>query len=62
MGDIDWQHLLFSFDGRINRAKFWAGFAASWVIALVVGGIIGGILYRSPADSVGSCGLPYMPV
>lgn len=23
MEDIDWQHLLFAFDGRINRAKFW---------------------------------------
>ncbi len=46
MGDIDWQHLLFAFDGRINRGKFWAGILASWVIALVVGGIIGGILYQ----------------
>ncbi len=28
MGDIDWQYLLFRFDGRINRAKFWSGVAA----------------------------------
>lgn len=35
MGDIDWQHLLFQFDGRINRAKFWSG-----VGALVVGYIV----------------------
>ena len=26
MDNIDWQHLLFQFDGRINRAKYWLGF------------------------------------
>ncbi len=25
MENIDWQDLLFKFDGRINRAKFWIG-------------------------------------
>jgi uncharacterized membrane protein YhaH (DUF805 family) len=25
MGEIDWAWLLFSFEGRINRAKFWIG-------------------------------------
>lgn len=39
MGDIDWQYLLFQFDGRINRAKYWAG-----VGALIVGYIIIAIL------------------
>jgi uncharacterized membrane protein YhaH (DUF805 family) len=38
--NIDWKFLLFEFDGRINRGKFWAGFAATWVI-----GIVGGILF-----------------
>ncbi len=36
MEDIDWQHLLFKFDGRINRAKFWIGYAAVWIITFVV--------------------------
>ena len=35
MENIDWQHLLFQFDGRINRAKFWAGLAATVVIYIV---------------------------
>jgi uncharacterized membrane protein YhaH (DUF805 family) len=32
--NIDWTHLLFKFDGRINRAKFWAGIAATWTIGI----------------------------
>jgi len=32
MGDIDWTYLLFKFDGRINRAKFWAGSVLIWGI------------------------------
>jgi len=39
MDDIDWQHLLFQFDGRINRAKYWLG----WVGIAVVAGIAGAI-------------------
>jgi uncharacterized membrane protein YhaH (DUF805 family) len=30
MEDIDWADLLFKFDGRINRGKFWAGVGAMW--------------------------------
>ncbi|MGI9665923.1 MAG: DUF805 domain-containing protein [Acidimicrobiia bacterium] len=33
---MDWQHLLFQFDGRINRAKFWAGVVAVFVVVLIV--------------------------
>jgi uncharacterized membrane protein YhaH (DUF805 family) len=40
MADIDWQYLLFQFDGRINRAKFWWG-----VGGLIVGYIILGVVY-----------------
>jgi len=40
VADIDWQYLLFQFEGRINRAKFWWG-----VGALVVGYIILGVVY-----------------
>lgn len=43
MGDIDWQHLLFQFDGRINRAKFWAGIGAIWVGYFVIGILFGAI-------------------
>ncbi len=35
MDTIDWQHLLFSFEGRINRGKYWLGVAAIWVIMIV---------------------------
>lgn len=39
--NIDWGHLLFAFDGRINRAKFWLGIVSIWVILLIIGGIAG---------------------
>jgi uncharacterized membrane protein YhaH (DUF805 family) len=38
--NIDWKHLLFEFDGRINRAKFWAGIVAAWIISIVFAIII----------------------
>lgn len=40
MENIDWKHLLFEFDGRINRAKFWAGLVAAWVIGIVFVAIV----------------------
>jgi len=43
MDNIDWQHLLFDFNGRINRGKFWLGMVVIyvvpwifWMIALAV--------------------------
>jgi uncharacterized membrane protein YhaH (DUF805 family) len=30
--NIDWKDLLFGFDGRINRAKYWAGTVVVWAI------------------------------
>jgi len=33
--NIDWTYLLFKFDGRINRAKFWAGIAIAWGLGLI---------------------------
>ena len=39
MGDIDWQHLLLRFDGRINRAKFWSGVGALIVAYIVIFGL-----------------------
>mgnify|MGYP001825523725 CR=1 FL=1 len=43
MDNIDWQHLLFQFDGRINRGKYWLGIAAIWV-ALIAAGVLYGVL------------------
>ncbi|MFV1999016.1 MAG: DUF805 domain-containing protein [Acidimicrobiia bacterium] len=45
MENIDWQDLLFKFDGRINRAKFWIGTGISWaliIVAVALAAIIGG--------------------
>ena len=36
MADIDWMHLFFQFDGRINRAKWWLGIVILWVVEGVV--------------------------
>lgn len=36
---MDWKHILTSFEGRINRGKFWAGVAVLWVISMVFIGI-----------------------
>lgn len=41
MADIDWMHLFFNFDGRINRAKFWIGVIAIWIVEVVVWGLFG---------------------
>jgi uncharacterized membrane protein YhaH (DUF805 family) len=41
MENIDWKHLLFEFDGRINRGKFWAGIVGVWAISLVLWILIG---------------------
>jgi uncharacterized membrane protein YhaH (DUF805 family) len=40
---MDWGHLLFGFDGRINRAKIWL-WLLIWIIAWIVVAIIAGIL------------------
>jgi uncharacterized membrane protein YhaH (DUF805 family) len=39
--NIDWKYLLFDFDDRINRAKFWAGIAATWAISIFILLLIG---------------------
>jgi uncharacterized membrane protein YhaH (DUF805 family) len=41
---MDWKYLLTSYDGRINRAKFWAGvlvIAAVMVVAMIIDNILG---------------------
>ena len=41
---MDWKYLLTSFDGRINRAKFWAGVGvliAVSIVASIIDSILG---------------------
>jgi uncharacterized membrane protein YhaH (DUF805 family) len=42
-GTMDFQYLFTSFDGRINRAKYWAGIVILAIISIVAGFIIGTI-------------------
>ncbi len=43
MDNIDWADLLFSFEGRINRGKFWLGlaviYAVPWIF-IILGGML----------------------
>ena len=39
MGNIDFGHLFFGFDGRINRGKYWAGVLTLAVIQAIVAGV-----------------------
>jgi uncharacterized membrane protein YhaH (DUF805 family) len=43
MEAIDWGSLLFSFEGRINRAKFWAGVVVIWIVMAVLAAIAYGV-------------------
>lgn len=49
MNDIDWAWLFFSFEGRINRAKFWLGivilWAVVWILALIAAAANSGFLW-----------------
>ena len=46
--NLDFQYLFTSFDGRINRAKYWAGTIILAIISIVLGFIIGAIfVHRS---------------
>ena len=42
-------HILFSFDGRINRAKFWLGYLLAGVVSLL---IMGGAAALLPWDQI----------
>ncbi|HEY7747993.1 MAG TPA: DUF805 domain-containing protein [Aestuariivirgaceae bacterium] len=33
---MDWRWLLTSFEGRINRAKFWVGVIALWILYIIL--------------------------
>jgi uncharacterized membrane protein YhaH (DUF805 family) len=49
VNDIDWAWLFFSFEGRINRAKFWLGivvlWAIVWVLAIIAAAANSGFLW-----------------
>jgi uncharacterized membrane protein YhaH (DUF805 family) len=41
--DLDFKYLFTSFEGRINRAKYWAGTIILAIVSIVAGFIIGAI-------------------
>jgi uncharacterized membrane protein YhaH (DUF805 family) len=43
--DLDFKYLFTSFEGRINRAKYWAGTIILAIVSIVAGFIIGAIFY-----------------
>ena len=49
MNDIDWAWLFFSFEGRINRGKFWLGivilWAVVWILAFIAAAANSGFLW-----------------
>ena len=45
--NLDFQYLFTSFDGRINRAKYWAGAIILAIVSIVLGLVIGGIFGAS---------------
>jgi uncharacterized membrane protein YhaH (DUF805 family) len=49
---MDFNYLFTSLDGRINRAKWWAGVIAIAIVAIVVGLIIGLVLGDSVAGRI----------
>lgn len=48
---MDWKYLLTSYDGRINRAKFWASigiFIVGTIIAVIIDNILGTTVGGAP--------------
>ena len=56
---MDWKYLLTSFEGRINRGKFWAGIGAMIAISIVMA-ILDGIFGTYVGDGLGLLGLIWM--
>ncbi|HYJ59484.1 MAG TPA: DUF805 domain-containing protein [Methyloceanibacter sp.] len=50
--DLDFQYLFTSFEGRINRAKYWAGTIILAIISVVLGFVIGAIFGASTFGSI----------
>ncbi|MBN9218010.1 MAG: DUF805 domain-containing protein [Mesorhizobium sp.] len=57
---MDWKYLLTSFDGRINRAKFWAGigiFIVIGIVAFILDSILGTRFTTASGAQVGIIGI-----
>ena len=57
---MDWKYLLTSFDGRINRAKFWAAIGVFFVIgivALILDSILGTRIDLGGGAEIGIIGI-----
>ncbi|MBZ9681107.1 DUF805 domain-containing protein [Mesorhizobium sp. ESP6-5] len=57
---MDWKYLLTSFDGRINRGKFWAGigvFIVIGVIAFILDAILGTRVTTASGAQIGIIGI-----
>lgn len=57
---MDWKYLLTSFDGRINRAKFWAGigvFIVIAIIAFILDSILGTRMTTASGAQIGIIGI-----
>jgi uncharacterized membrane protein YhaH (DUF805 family) len=57
---MDWKYLLTSFDGRINRAKFWAGigiFIVIGIIATILDSILGTRIAVGGGAEIGIVGI-----
>ena len=52
---MDWKYLLTSFEGRINRAKFWAGVGVLFAVGLLAN-LIDLMLGLQIAEGVGVLG------
>lgn len=50
--NLDFQYLFTSFDGRINRAKYWAGTIILAIISIVLGLLIGAIFGASTFGAI----------
>src|SRR3990172_5267125 len=53
-------NLLFSFDGRINRAKFWLGYLLATIISMAILGIAASMLPWDQMITVGPDGAPIL--
>lgn len=57
---MDWKYLLTSFDGRINRAKFWAGigvFIVIGIVAFILDSILGTRITLGSGGQIGIIGI-----
>jgi len=57
---MDWKYLLTSFDGRINRAKFWAGigiFILIGIVSMILDSILGTHIALASGGEIGIIGI-----